>query len=84
MYSLARTWASRPAWRVSCTGAQGPARVVKRSAHSARVSLERLLDRTSDISISERKHGPADARRYRYLPTYILRGLTQLYLEFDR
>jgi hypothetical protein len=42
----------------------------------ARVSLERLLDRTSDIRISEPRHGPADARRYRYLPTYILRGLT--------
>jgi cytochrome P450 len=50
----------------------------------ARVSIERLLDRTSEIRLSERKHGPADARRYRYLPTYILRGLTRLYLEFDR
>ena len=50
----------------------------------ARVSIERLLDRTSDIRLSERRHGPADARRYRYLPTYILRGLTRLYLEFDR
>ena len=50
----------------------------------ARVSIERLLDRTAEIRISERKHGPADARRYRYLPTYILRGLTRLYLEFDR
>jgi len=50
----------------------------------ARVSIERLLDRTAEIRISERKHGAADARRYRYLPTYILRGLTRLYLEFDR
>jgi cytochrome P450 len=50
----------------------------------ARVSIERLLDRTSEIRIAERKHGPAGARRYRYLPTYILRGLTRLYLEFDR
>ena len=49
----------------------------------ARVSIERLLDRTSGIRISERRHGPADARRYRYLPTYILRGLTRLHLEFD-
>ncbi|MGW3565071.1 cytochrome P450 [Streptomyces sp. NPDC000941] len=48
----------------------------------ARVGIERLLDRTSDIRISERVHGPADARRYRYLPTYILRGLTHLNLEF--
>lgn len=48
----------------------------------ARVSIERILDRTSDIRISERVHGPADDRRYRYLPTFILRGLTKLNLEF--
>ncbi|GAA2431864.1 cytochrome P450 [Actinomadura vinacea] len=48
----------------------------------ARVAIERLLDRTTDIRISERVHGPSDARRYRYLPTYILRGLTRLHLEF--
>ncbi|MFF6879037.1 cytochrome P450 [Streptomyces sp. NPDC012474] len=48
----------------------------------ARVGIERLLARTSDIRISERVHGPADARRYQYLPTYMLRGLTHLNLEF--
>ncbi|MEU4650288.1 cytochrome P450 [Nocardia fluminea] len=48
----------------------------------ARVALELLLDRTTDIGISEREHGPAAARRYSYLPTYILRGLTALHLEF--
>lgn len=48
------------------------------------MSIERLLDRTAEIRISERRHGPADARRYRYLPAYILRGLTRLHLEFDR
>ncbi|HLM63331.1 MAG TPA: cytochrome P450 [Acidimicrobiales bacterium] len=48
----------------------------------ARVAIERLLDRTADIRISERMHGPADARRYRYVPTFILRGLTRLHLEF--
>jgi len=48
----------------------------------ARVSLERILDRTSDIRISEEHHGPAGARRYHYVPTFILRGLTRLYLEF--
>lgn len=47
-----------------------------------RVAIERILDRTTDIRISERVHGPADAREYRYLPTYILRGLTHLGLEF--
>jgi cytochrome P450 family 150 subfamily A5 len=48
----------------------------------ARVSIERILDRTRDIRISEREHGPANARRYRYVPTFILRGLTRLHLEF--
>jgi cytochrome P450 len=48
-----------------------------------RVGLERLLDRTTDIRISEAHHGPAGQRRYQYIPTYILRGLTSLYLEFD-
>jgi cytochrome P450 family 150 subfamily A5 len=47
-----------------------------------RVAIERLLDRTADIRISEKKHGPAGDRRFRYIPTYILRGLTELYLEF--
>jgi cytochrome P450 len=49
----------------------------------ARVALMRLLDRTTDIRISEEHHGPAGARRYTYVPTYILRGLTELHLEFD-
>ena len=48
----------------------------------ARVAIERLLDRTASIRISERAHGPADARRYRYLRTFILRGLTRLHVEY--
>ena len=47
------------------------------------VSLNRMLDRTRDIRISEEVHGPHGARRYGYLPTFILRGLTHLNLEFD-
>jgi cytochrome P450 family 150 subfamily A5 len=47
------------------------------------VSLNRMFDRTSDIRISEKVHGPAGARRYSYLPTFILRGLTRINLEFD-
>ena len=47
-----------------------------------RVTVERLLDRLVDIRISEAEHGPAGARRYQYLPTYILRGLSRLHLEF--
>ena len=38
--------------------------------------------RLTDIKISEREHGPAGARRYEYSPTYMLRGLERLHLEF--
>jgi cytochrome P450 len=48
-----------------------------------RVSVERFLDRTKDIRISEAHHGAAGARRYDYVPTYILRGLTGLHLELS-
>jgi cytochrome P450 len=47
-----------------------------------RVSIERILDRMSEITISEAKHGSAGARRYTYEPTYILRGLSELHLSF--
>jgi cytochrome P450 len=47
------------------------------------VSLNRMFDRTSDIRISEKVHGPSGARRYSYLPTFILRGLTHINLEFN-
>jgi cytochrome P450 len=46
-----------------------------------RVTINRILDRTSNITISEDAHGPADDRRYEYLPTYFLRGLARLELE---
>jgi cytochrome P450 len=49
----------------------------------ARVSIERILARTSDIRISESAHGPAGSRRYRYMPTFMLRGLIDLTIEFD-
>ena len=47
-----------------------------------RVSIERILDRMADITIDEAQHGPADERRYNYEPTYILRGLSELHLNF--
>ena len=47
-----------------------------------RVSVEKLLDRMAEIRISEAHHGLPGARRYTYAPTYILRGLTSLNLEF--
>jgi cytochrome P450 len=48
----------------------------------ARVTINRFLDRTTDITISEERHGPAAARQYDYLPTFFLRGLERLHLEF--
>ena len=47
-----------------------------------RVSLERILDRMRDIKLSEEHHGPPGERRFRYEPTWVLRGLSKLYLEF--
>jgi cytochrome P450 len=47
-----------------------------------RVSVERILDRMSDITIDEEKHGPAGDRRYTYEPTFILRGLTEINIKF--
>lgn len=47
-----------------------------------RISLNRILDRMSDISILETKHGPAKARSYTYEPTWQMRGLTELHLAF--
>jgi len=47
-----------------------------------RIGFTRLLERTSDIRISEEHHGPPDDRRYDYVPTFILRGLTELHIEF--
>jgi len=48
-----------------------------------RVSLERILDRMQDIRLSEEHHGPAGNRTFRYEPTWVLRGLTKVWLEFD-
>ncbi len=47
-----------------------------------RISLERILDRTRDIRLDEAHHGPAGDRRFDYEPTWVLRGLTGLHLEF--
>ncbi len=48
----------------------------------SRVSFERILHRMRDIRISEAEHGPADARNFQYEPTYVLRGLSSLHIEF--
>jgi hypothetical protein len=47
------------------------------------VTVHRLLDRMRDITVSEAAHGPAGDRRYSYEPTFLLRGLTELHIEFS-
>jgi cytochrome P450 len=46
------------------------------------ITINRMLDRMRDIRISEAKHGGADSRHYIYEPTFLLRGLTELHIEF--
>lgn len=48
-----------------------------------RISLNRILDRMTDIRISQAHHGPAEHRRYTYEPTFIMRGLNELHIEFS-
>jgi cytochrome P450 len=47
------------------------------------VSIERLLARMGNIRLSEEHHGPEHDRRFYYVPTYILRAMEALHLEFD-
>jgi cytochrome P450 len=48
-----------------------------------RVTVELFLARMGDIRIDEAEHGPAGARRFDYIPTYLLQGLSALHLRFD-
>jgi cytochrome P450 len=47
-----------------------------------RISLERILDRMHDIRLSDEHHGPEGDRHFSYEPTWVLRGLHELHLEF--
>jgi cytochrome P450 len=49
-----------------------------------RLTISRFLDRMTDIRINETQHGPPHARSFNYEPTYLLRGLSALHLQFDR
>ncbi|HEX3711851.1 MAG TPA: cytochrome P450 [Trebonia sp.] len=48
----------------------------------ARITVERLLDRTTDIRINEAAHGPAGHRHYDYLQTHMFHGIATLQLDF--
>jgi cytochrome P450 len=49
-----------------------------------KVTLERFFDRMSEIGVDETKHGPPGARRYDYIPSYVLQGLSTLNLSFTK
>ena len=46
-----------------------------------RVLLDRFLEHTSSISLSEAHHGTAGARRIAYEASYIIRGIEELHIE---
>jgi cytochrome P450 len=48
----------------------------------ARISIERILEKVRDIRLSGEHHGPAGARRFDYEPTWVLRGLHALFIEW--
>jgi len=50
----------------------------------ARLAMERILDRTTDIRIDDSKHGPANARHYEYEANYTQRALCAVHLEFTK
>ena len=43
---------------------------------------QRILDRMRDIRLSDEHHGPPGARHFTYEPTWVLRGLHDLHIEF--
>jgi cytochrome P450 len=47
-----------------------------------RISIERILHRMRDIRLSEEHHGPPGDRHFQFEPTWVLRGLSKLHLEF--
>lgn len=47
-----------------------------------RVAIERLLDRMHDIHLADAYHGPPSDRRFDYMPTFFMRALEQLHIEF--
>jgi hypothetical protein len=40
-------------------------------------------DRVGNIRLAEEHHGPAGAHHFDYEPTWVLRGLSSLNIEFD-
>lgn len=54
----------------------------RRLGPRALVNLNQLPDRTSEMWIDDGVPGPVGQRRHRYLPTFILPGLSSLHIDF--
>ena len=67
--------AQRPAHIAFGRGATLVSRRPVRARREGRISLERILQRTRNIRLSDEHHGPADNRHFHYEPTWVLRGL---------
>jgi len=48
-----------------------------------RITIERLLDRTTDIRVNEAVHCPAGRRHYDHLKTHMFHGIATLQLDFS-
>jgi cytochrome P450 len=48
----------------------------------ARISFNRIPDRMVDVRIDDSVHGPTENRIYTYDPTFIMRGLSALHVDF--
>jgi cytochrome P450 len=48
-----------------------------------RIFLNRLLAKTSSISLSDEHHGPKGQRKLSYEPSYGMRGLRELHVNFE-
>jgi cytochrome P450 len=46
------------------------------------VAIDRILERMHDIRLSEEHHGAPGARHFDYEPTWVLRGLSNLHIEW--
>jgi cytochrome P450 len=48
-----------------------------------RITIERLLRRARNIRLSDAHHGSAAERHFSYEPTWMLRAMEELHIEFD-
>jgi cytochrome P450 len=48
----------------------------------ARIALERILERLGEFHIDERFHGPQQARRFAFKPTFMFRTMKELHIAF--